>query len=93
MTTASKRPIVSEGLFNPEMLVLARMAKEMTQGDLAVAARTTQGRISKIEHGRWMLRNEGPHRRFADMRSVEHDDIADDIRLILAGTSGGNRNL
>jgi len=41
----------SEGLFNPEMLVLARMAKEMTQGELADAARTTQGRISKIEHG------------------------------------------
>ncbi|NUR19241.1 MAG: ImmA/IrrE family metallo-endopeptidase [Gemmatimonadaceae bacterium] len=33
------------------MVVLARQAKEWTQGELAVAAATTQGRISKIEHG------------------------------------------
>lgn len=50
-TNASKQPTVSDALFNSEMLVLARMAREMTQGELAAAAHTTQGRISKIEHG------------------------------------------
>lgn len=37
--------------FNPEMLTLARMARGMTQTELATAAETTQGRVSKIEHG------------------------------------------
>lgn len=37
--------------FNPEMLVLARDARQMTQTDLAAACNTTQGRISKIENG------------------------------------------
>ena len=48
---ANKQPMTSEAPFNSEMLVLARMAREMTQGELAEAARTTQGRVSKIEHG------------------------------------------
>lgn len=37
--------------FNPEMLTLARMAREVTQSELAAAVETTQGRVSKIEHG------------------------------------------
>lgn len=40
--------------FNPEMLTLARSLREMTQGDLAKAVGTTQGRLSKIEHGLMM---------------------------------------
>lgn len=51
MTSTSKRPMTNERPFNPEMMVLARMANEMTQGELAEAAHTTQGRVSKIEHG------------------------------------------
>jgi ribosomal protein S12 methylthiotransferase accessory factor len=41
-------------------------------------------RISRIDYARWMLRDEGGERLFADVRSVEHHDIADDIKLILA---------
>ena len=37
--------------FNPEMLTLARMSRGLTQTDLAHAIETTQGRLSKIEHG------------------------------------------
>lgn len=37
--------------FNHEMLMIARSLREMKQGDLAKAIGTTQGRISKIEHG------------------------------------------
>lgn len=37
--------------FNPEMLTLARMSRGLTQTDLAHAVETTQGRLSKIEHG------------------------------------------
>ena len=44
-------------------------------------------RVRKIERGRWMLRDEGSQRLFADMRSVQNDDIADDIRLILSALS------
>lgn len=40
-----------EGYFNAEMLTLARMSRSMTQGELAEQADTTQGRVSKIEHG------------------------------------------
>src|SRR5687767_1011801 len=37
--------------FNPEMLTLARMSRGVTQTELAAAVETTQGRVSKIEHG------------------------------------------
>lgn len=37
--------------FNPEMLTLARMSRGLTQTELASALQTTQGRVSKIEHG------------------------------------------
>lgn len=37
--------------FNPEMLTLARMSRGLTQTELASALETTQGRVSKIEHG------------------------------------------
>lgn len=37
--------------FNPEMLHLARLSREMTQGQLADKAEVTQGRVSKIENG------------------------------------------
>lgn len=37
--------------FNPEMLTLARMSRGLTQTELATAVETTQGRVSKIEHG------------------------------------------
>jgi ribosomal protein S12 methylthiotransferase accessory factor len=42
-------------------------------------------RLQKVDHTRWMLRNSGTLRDFADVPSVEHDDIADDIRWILSG--------
>ena len=42
-------------------------------------------RLRRVDHTRWMLREEGARRRFADVPSVEHDDIADDIRWILSG--------
>jgi ribosomal protein S12 methylthiotransferase accessory factor len=45
-------------------------------------------RLKRVDHGRWILRQEGIHRRFADVRSVEHADIADDIRWILSGLAG-----
>lgn len=41
----------SSGIFNREMLTLAREAQALTQGQLAKAAGTTQGRISKVETG------------------------------------------
>lgn len=44
-------------------------------------------RIQSIDYGRWMLRRQGAQRRFADLRSVENDDIAEDIRLILCALS------
>jgi Zn-dependent peptidase ImmA (M78 family)/transcriptional regulator with XRE-family HTH domain len=37
--------------FNPEMLTLARMSRGLTQTELATTIETTQGRVSKIEHG------------------------------------------
>jgi Zn-dependent peptidase ImmA (M78 family)/transcriptional regulator with XRE-family HTH domain len=37
--------------FNPEMLTLARMSRGLTQTELASKVETTQGRVSKIEHG------------------------------------------
>lgn len=37
--------------FNPEMLTLARMSRGVTQTELATQIETTQGRLSKIEHG------------------------------------------
>ena len=42
---------MTEGRFNAEMLTLARMSRSITQGELAKATGTTQGRVSKIEHG------------------------------------------
>lgn len=42
---------MTEGHFNAEMLTLARMARSITQAELADKAETTQGRVSKIEHG------------------------------------------
>jgi len=45
-------------------------------------------RLKEVDRGRWILRHEGRQRRFADVRSVEHDDIADDIRWILSGLAG-----
>jgi ribosomal protein S12 methylthiotransferase accessory factor len=42
-------------------------------------------RLRRVDHTRWMLREEGARRHFADVPSVEHDDIADDIRWILSG--------
>lgn len=42
-------------------------------------------RIRTVEQDRWMLRGEGIERRFADVPSVENEDIAEDIGLILRG--------
>lgn len=42
---------MTDGHFNAEMLTLARMSRSITQADLAEMAGTTQGRVSKIEHG------------------------------------------
>lgn len=44
-------------------------------------------RVSEIDYSRWMIRHEGAQRRFTDVRSIEHDNIADDIRLILSALS------
>jgi Zn-dependent peptidase ImmA (M78 family)/transcriptional regulator with XRE-family HTH domain len=38
-------------LFNPDMLVLARESRGLTQAQLARAAGVTQGTVSKLEHG------------------------------------------
>ena len=40
-----------EPVFNPDMLRLAREAREMTQSELAKAAGVTQALVSKLEHG------------------------------------------
>jgi ribosomal protein S12 methylthiotransferase accessory factor len=42
-------------------------------------------RLKKVDRTRWMLRDDGARRHFADVPSVDHDDIADDIRWILGG--------
>jgi YcaO-like protein with predicted kinase domain len=42
-------------------------------------------RLKEVDHSCWMLQQEGFRRRFDDMRSVVHDDIADDLRWILSG--------
>lgn len=47
------------------------------------AERHTQ-RVGKIEAQRWTLQQAGRLRPFHDLPSVENDDIADDIRLILS---------
>jgi len=41
----------AEKRFNPAMLQLARLSREMTQGELAAALEVTQGRVSRIENG------------------------------------------
>lgn len=41
----------SDRRFNPEMMTLARQARELTQEQLARALGVSQARISKIEHG------------------------------------------
>lgn len=41
-------------------------------------------RVQKIEPRRWLLQDGGPVRRFSDLPSVENEDIAEDIKLILA---------
>jgi ribosomal protein S12 methylthiotransferase accessory factor len=46
--------------------------------------RNTQ-RLQSVDHTRWTLCDQGARRHFADVPSVEHDDIADDIRWILSG--------
>ncbi len=43
--------MASSKAFNREMLSLAREAQALTQGALAKAVGTTQGRISKVETG------------------------------------------
>ena len=43
--------VASSKVFNREMLTVAREAQTLTQGDLAKAVGTTQGRISKVEAG------------------------------------------
>jgi Zn-dependent peptidase ImmA (M78 family)/transcriptional regulator with XRE-family HTH domain len=53
MKTLTRRtgPPASERPFNREMLIVAREALGLTQRDVAEAAGTTQGRVSKIETG------------------------------------------
>lgn len=46
-------------------------------------SRHTQ-RIKKIERRRWIFQQNGLPRKFGDLPSFQNDDIADDIRLILA---------
>jgi YcaO-like protein with predicted kinase domain len=45
-------------------------------------------RVQKIEPHRWFLQDGGPVRRFTDLPSVENEDIAEDIKLILASLTG-----
>jgi YcaO-like protein with predicted kinase domain len=40
-------------------------------------------RPRSIDHTRWMLHDQGTRRHLTDIPSIEHDDIADDIALIL----------
>lgn len=42
---------MKEGTFNPDMLRLAREARELTQAELAKEAAVTQALVSKLEHG------------------------------------------
>ena len=53
--TVKMQPMRPQGAsnadFNREMLIVAREAMALTQGQLAKAAGTTQGRISKVESG------------------------------------------
>jgi Zn-dependent peptidase ImmA (M78 family)/transcriptional regulator with XRE-family HTH domain len=45
------RAVVAEENFNPDMLKLARDAREITQAELATKTGMTQAFISKLEHG------------------------------------------
>ncbi len=45
-------------------------------------------RIQEIEPRRWLLQDSGPVRQFSDLPSVENEDIAEDIKLILASLRG-----
>jgi Zn-dependent peptidase ImmA (M78 family)/transcriptional regulator with XRE-family HTH domain len=45
------KPLETKPAFNREMLVLARESRMLTQSELATAAATTQGRVSKVESG------------------------------------------
>jgi len=48
-----------------------------------IALRHTK-RVGKLEPRRWIFQQDGRVRRFAEIESFESDDIAEDIRLILA---------
>jgi ribosomal protein S12 methylthiotransferase accessory factor YcaO len=53
-------------------------------GDIPHSSDRHMQRIQKIEPRRWLLQTGGPARRFMDVISVENEDIAEDIHLILA---------
>ncbi len=47
-------------------------------------ADTKTQRVQRIQTERWMLQQAGIERRFRDIPSIENEDIAEDIRLILS---------
>ncbi len=56
----------------------------MPAGAAANAASRHTQRVQKIEPRRWVFQQSGCLRPFSDMPSFQHDDIAEDIRLILS---------
>jgi ribosomal protein S12 methylthiotransferase accessory factor YcaO len=61
------------------------MREDMSPPGAAVhAADRHLQRVKKIHLGRWMLQQGGSERAFREIASIEHEDIAEDIRLILA---------
>ncbi|BCH11983.1 hypothetical protein MesoLj131c_62410 [Mesorhizobium sp. 131-3-5] len=51
MQSEQERGVVGSDVFNPDMLKLARDAREFTQAELAQKSGITQAFISKLEHG------------------------------------------
>jgi ribosomal protein S12 methylthiotransferase accessory factor len=41
-------------------------------------------RLKSVNDERWMLRDQGAQRHFGDIASIDHEDVADDIALILS---------
>ncbi len=41
-------------------------------------------RLKRVDDTRWMLRNHGAQKHFGDVASIEQEDVADDIALILS---------
>jgi ribosomal protein S12 methylthiotransferase accessory factor YcaO len=64
--------------------------EDILPADAVVAprARDTQ-RVARIDRRRWVLRQSGAVRQFRDLSSIENEDIADDVRLLLSRLARG----